>query len=94
MLYRSITAEIITEYLFAQSFGFLDDEEKAMGMFDKSTELLLGIAHLGRFIDRRIPQTLDLVIRKVKNLLGVKQPKYSIMDFFMACLFHCKVVLG
>lgn len=76
-----MTAEIITEYMYGQQYGFFDDEKTTKGFYDRRFDQLFGMTHLGRFIPFWIPLILILLRSQIGGLLGSKEPTASFMSF-------------
>ncbi|KAF7189166.1 Cytochrome P450 monooxygenase [Pseudocercospora fuligena] len=80
-LFRAVTAEIITEYMYGQQYGFFEDERTTRGLYDRRFDVLFGVTHLGRFIPWMVPIILIFLRSQIKALFGSKEPTASFLDF-------------
>ncbi|KAH9907811.1 cytochrome P450 [Xylariomycetidae sp. FL2044] len=78
---RALTAEIITEYMYGQGYGFFDDEEMTKGFYTGKFDTVLGLTHLGRFIPFWIPLLITFVRHQINSLIGVRESMGSFMMF-------------
>ncbi|KAJ3546644.1 hypothetical protein NM208_g1901 [Fusarium decemcellulare] len=82
-LYRAVPAEIITEYLFGQRFGFLEDVQMTKNLYDKRMDRIFGLSHLGRFIPKEIPLFTALFRQLAKRAIGLNDPGSAFLDYFL-----------
>lgn len=81
-IFRATPAEIATQFLFGEDYGFLEDEETTSSLNDKTFDTLFGLTNLGRFIPFWIPMLLILLRQQVKKLIGFKEPGGAVMGFY------------
>ncbi|KAF4461590.1 Trichodiene oxygenase [Fusarium albosuccineum] len=82
-LYRAVPAEIITEYLLGQRFGFLEDVQTTKNLYDKRMDRIFGLSHLGRFIPKEIPLFAALFRQLAKRAIGLNDPGSAFLDYFL-----------
>ncbi|KAK4501507.1 hypothetical protein PRZ48_007316 [Zasmidium cellare] len=80
-LYRAVTAEIITEYMYGQQYGFFEDQKTTKGLYDRRFDALFGFTHLGRFIPFWIPILLIFARSQIRQALGVQEATASMVAF-------------
>lgn len=85
-LYRAITAEIITEYMYGQQYGFFEDEQTTKGLYDRRFDVLFGMMNLGRFIPFWIPLLLIFLRAQIMAFFGTKQGMASVLAFKGVCV--------
>ncbi|SPN96562.1 related to trichodiene oxygenase cytochrome P450 [Cephalotrichum gorgonifer] len=88
LIFRATPAEIATQFLFGEDYGFLEDEQMSANMCDKSYDSVLGLTHLGRFTPFWFPLLWSLLRQQIKMLLGFREPGAAFLAFFKANLNH------
>lgn len=81
-IYRATPAEIATQFLFGEDYGFLEDEETTSSLNDKTFDTVFGLTNLGRFIPFWIPMLLILFRQQVKKIIGFKEPGAAMMGYY------------
>lgn len=81
-LFRAITAEIMTEYMYGQRYGFFEDQTTTKGLYDRRFDVVLGLTNLGRFIPYWIPLVLIALRGQIRAALGSKESMASFVAFY------------
>lgn len=86
-------AEIVTQFLFGEDYGFLEDRQTTESLYDKSFDTIFGLTNLGRFIPFWIPMLLILLRQQIKKLVGFTEPGAAMMGYFFVSEMlhsHCE----
>lgn len=87
MIFRATPAEIATQFLFGEDYGFLEDEQMSANLCDRSYDSVLGLTHLGRFTPFWFPLLWSLLRQQIKMLLGFREPGAAFLTFFTVGVF-------
>ena len=54
-------------------------------LYDKKYDHILGLTHLGRFINHRFTLTISLLKMLFKKAIGVADPGSAVLSYYFVC---------